>query len=229
MPDALSFTVKYLGSTIVSNNTTATAAVDTILTMAKVAKRKKYQVTVMVTLNGVMVSDPKTGSLIFDASIYRISNVSTDPVRRNIFTFFATNKYDITECHAFQCPKRKMAQTVTLTVAHSFKTAYEVWQRGHQMCTKIMEQKAETEKIQNEKNIDIQLIDLSERNEVSSDVSNNWVRFETDKEENSEELTYNRHIQLLQPPEKSKTGNSTKITSEFGNFADNFIWTNNLQ
>lgn len=33
MPDALSFTVKYLGSTIVSNNTTATAAVDTILTM----------------------------------------------------------------------------------------------------------------------------------------------------------------------------------------------------
>lgn len=32
------------------------------------------------------------------------------------------------ECHAFLCPKRKMAQTVTLTVAQAFKTAYQAWQ-----------------------------------------------------------------------------------------------------
>lgn len=31
------------------------------------------------------------------------------------------------ECHAFLCPKRKMAETVTLAFAHAFSTAYEAW------------------------------------------------------------------------------------------------------
>lgn len=31
------------------------------------------------------------------------------------------------ECHAFLCPKRKMAETVTLACAHAFSTAYQAW------------------------------------------------------------------------------------------------------
>lgn len=31
------------------------------------------------------------------------------------------------ECHGFVCGNRKMAETVTLTVAHTFSTAYEQW------------------------------------------------------------------------------------------------------
>lgn len=45
-----------------------------------------------------------------------------------MFAFIATNLNETMECHAFLCPKRKMAQTVTLTVAQAFNTAYEAWQ-----------------------------------------------------------------------------------------------------
>ena len=31
------------------------------------------------------------------------------------------------ECHAYLCPKRKVAQSVCLTVAQAFNTAYELW------------------------------------------------------------------------------------------------------
>lgn len=31
------------------------------------------------------------------------------------------------ECHGFVCGNRKMAETVTLTVAHTFSSAYEAW------------------------------------------------------------------------------------------------------
>ena len=32
------------------------------------------------------------------------------------------------ECHVYVCPKRKVAQTVTLTLAQSFNAAYQAWQ-----------------------------------------------------------------------------------------------------
>lgn len=190
MPDTASFTLKYLGSTIVTNTVTTTTAVDTILNMAKISKRKSMEVTLGVTANGIVVTDCKTGSIILDASVYRISNCSTDPVRSSIFTFFATNKFDVTECHAFRCPKQKVAQTVTLTVAHSFRTAFETWQRGNQICDQLINQKAETEKCKTRNNFDTHLIDLSEAKEntkrINESISNNnsnWVRFENDKED----------------------------------------------
>lgn len=31
------------------------------------------------------------------------------------------------ECHAFLCPKRKVAETVTLAVAQAFNAVYEAW------------------------------------------------------------------------------------------------------
>ncbi|KAF7390238.1 hypothetical protein HZH68_012095 [Vespula germanica] len=58
----------------------------------------------------------------------RISYCSADATHDHVFAFIATNLNETMECHAFLCPKRKMAQTVTLTVAQAFNTAYEAWQ-----------------------------------------------------------------------------------------------------
>lgn len=59
---------------------------------------------------------------------HRISYCSADATHDHVFAFIATNLNETMECHAFLCPKRKMAQTVTLTVAQAFNTAYEAWQ-----------------------------------------------------------------------------------------------------
>ena len=61
-------------------------------------------------------------------SKFRISYCSADATHDHVFAFIATNMNETMECHAFLCPKRKMAQTVTLTVARAFNTAYEAWQ-----------------------------------------------------------------------------------------------------
>lgn len=58
---------------------------------------------------------------------FRISNCSTDAAHPQIFSFTSTDTTETTECHAFSCAKRKLAETVALTVAHAFTTAYEAW------------------------------------------------------------------------------------------------------
>lgn len=64
----------------------------------------------------------------YGAFLSRISYCSADATHDHVFAFIATNLNETMECHAFLCPKRKMAQTVTLTVAQAFNTAYEAWQ-----------------------------------------------------------------------------------------------------
>lgn len=44
-----------------------------------------------------------------------------------MFSFISTDEHETMECHAFLCPKRKTAETVTLAFAHAFSTAYEAW------------------------------------------------------------------------------------------------------
>lgn len=60
-------------------------------------------------------------------TFFRISNCSTDSTHPQIFSFISTDVNDILECHAFLCPKRKIAETVTLTVAQAFNAVYESW------------------------------------------------------------------------------------------------------
>lgn len=171
--EVVMFSVKYLGSTVVTNNHTPSDAVTTILSMAKATKRKKNKVNVTISLSGIMVTE-KSGSLILDASVYRISNCATDPLRRNIFAFFETNRNDITQCHAFLCDNSKVAQSATLRIAHLFRTAFEVWHRGHQL---TQQEKQNSEKLK----ADIKsapLIDFTP--EIKP---NNWVTFETEDRE----------------------------------------------
>lgn len=125
------FTLKYLGSTLVetpSSEEATAEAIKTVITMAKASGKKLQRVSLAVSLKGIRMTDIATEEDQLQVSIYRISYCSADATHDHVFAFIATNLNETMECHAFLCPKRKMAQTVTLTVARAFNTAYEAWQ-----------------------------------------------------------------------------------------------------
>ncbi|XP_076756037.1 low density lipoprotein receptor adapter protein 1 [Xylocopa sonorina] len=125
------FTLKYLGSTLVetpSSEEATAEAIKTVITMAKASGKKLQRVCLAVSLKGIRMTDLATEENQLQVSIYRISYCSADATHDHVFAFIATNLNETMECHAFLCPKRKMAQTVTLTVAQAFNTAYEAWQ-----------------------------------------------------------------------------------------------------
>ncbi|XP_020288295.1 dystrophin-like protein 1 isoform X2 [Pseudomyrmex gracilis] len=125
------FTLKYLGSTLVetpSSEETTAEAIKTVVTMAKASGKKLQRVSLAVSLRGIRMTDLATEEDQLQVSIYRISYCSADATHDHVFAFIATNLNETMECHAFLCPKRKMAQTVTLTVAQAFNTAYQAWQ-----------------------------------------------------------------------------------------------------
>ncbi|XP_043276502.1 low density lipoprotein receptor adapter protein 1-like isoform X2 [Venturia canescens] len=127
----VTFALKYLGSTLVetpSNEEATAEAIKTVITMAKACGKKLQRVSLAVSLRGIRMTDLSTEEDHLQVSIYRISYCSADATHDHVFAFIATNMNETMECHAFLCPKRKMAQTVTLTVARAFNTAYEAWQ-----------------------------------------------------------------------------------------------------
>jgi low density lipoprotein receptor adapter protein 1 len=103
------------------------------------------------------MTDNTTGEKLLQVSIYQISFCSADATHNHVFAFIASkNEHKLSEpilkatdngffsshplsenensieenlvCYAFLCQKRKMAQTVTLTVARAFERAYQIWQ-----------------------------------------------------------------------------------------------------
>ncbi|KAL0133441.1 hypothetical protein PUN28_000881 [Cardiocondyla obscurior] len=125
------FTLKYLGSTLVetpSSEEATAEAIKTVITMAKASGKKLQRVSLAVSLRGIRMTDLATEEDQLQVSIYRISYCSADATHDHVFAFIATNLNETMECHAFLCPKRKMAHTVTLTVAQAFNTAYQAWQ-----------------------------------------------------------------------------------------------------
>ncbi|XP_074037949.1 low density lipoprotein receptor adapter protein 1-A [Leptinotarsa decemlineata] len=133
--EVVTFKLKYLGSTAVDKilgTNVSTEAVKNIIKTTKAKGRKKLQrVIVSISLQGIAVTDME-GNDILKISIYRISNCSTDPTHRQIFSFISTDPDKTSECHAFLCPRRKVTETVTLAVAHAFTTAYETWRQQPQ-------------------------------------------------------------------------------------------------
>jgi len=127
--DVITYKLKYLGSTVVEKivgDNINTEAVKNIIKVAKAGRKKMQRVNLSVSLKGIAVTDLQ-GNDVFKVSIYRISNCSTDAQHRQVFSFVSTDSNETMECHAFICSKRKMAETVTLAVAHAFSTAYEAW------------------------------------------------------------------------------------------------------
>ncbi|XP_070171621.1 low density lipoprotein receptor adapter protein 1 isoform X2 [Polyergus mexicanus] len=125
------FILKYLGSTLVetpSSEEATAEAIKTVITMAKASGKKLQRVSLAVSLRGIRMTNLTTEEDQLQVSIYRISYCSADATHDHVFAFIATNLNETMECHAFLCPKRKMAQTVTLTVAQAFNTAYQAWQ-----------------------------------------------------------------------------------------------------
>lgn len=148
--EAITYSVKYLGNTTIptprSDSSTADA-VKRIITAAK-GNKKLQRVTLSISPKGIEMLDVPTGETLLQVSIYNISYCSADAAHDHVFAFVGTVanpesevkemcfRKDVSEvdfegplvCYAYLCQKRKMAQTVTLTVARSFERAYQIWQ-----------------------------------------------------------------------------------------------------
>lgn len=148
--EAITYSVKYLGNTTIptprSDSSTADA-VKRIITAAK-GNKKLQRVTLSISPKGIEMLDVSTGETLLQVSIYNISYCSADSAHDHVFAFVGTVaspesevkemcfRKDVSEvdfegplvCYAYLCQKRKMAQTVTLTVARSFERAYQIWQ-----------------------------------------------------------------------------------------------------
>ncbi|XP_078255586.1 low density lipoprotein receptor adapter protein 1-like isoform X1 [Rhinoraja longicauda] len=132
LQEGMAFHLKYLGVTAVDQpkgEGMAAAAIRRIITVAKASGKKFLKVTLTVSPRGIMLEDMITNELIENVSIYRISYCTADKTQDKVFAYIARSHVNETlECHAFLCPKKKIAQAVTLTVAQAFRVAYDLWE-----------------------------------------------------------------------------------------------------
>ncbi|XP_073340035.1 low density lipoprotein receptor adapter protein 1b isoform X4 [Pagrus major] len=130
--EGMVFQLKYLGVTMVEQpkgEELSAAAVKRIVATAKASGKKLQKVTLKVSPRGIILYDSASNQLIENISIYRISYCTADKMHDKVFAYIVQSQHNETlECHAFLCPKRKMAQAVTLTVAQAFRVAFEFWQ-----------------------------------------------------------------------------------------------------
>ncbi|VVC40002.1 PTB/PI domain,PH domain-like [Cinara cedri] len=128
--DQTTFDVKYLGNTPVDSAAGAIAeAVKTILVMAKASKRKPQNVTVTLNGQGIKVTESNDEKkTILDTPIERVSHCFTDSTHCNVFAFVTAGGQTVrSECHAFMCSKRKMAQNMSVTISQSISSVPDVW------------------------------------------------------------------------------------------------------
>lgn len=137
--EGVTFYLKYVGSTLVEELTEegasygdniSSAAVQTIVNMAKLSGKKKLpKMALTVSTRGIKMVNMANKEVKDDITIYRICFCTADKNHEKIFAFVARNTVNETmECYAFLCPKRKIAQAVTLTVAQAFGVAQEEWE-----------------------------------------------------------------------------------------------------
>lgn len=168
------------------------AAVKKIISAAK-ATKKHQRVSLSISPKGIEVSDTITGENVLQVSIYRISYCSADAAHSHVFAFIESSpttngndtddetnafsgKEEVAEgkltCHAFVCHKRKMAQTVTLTVARSFERAYQIWQNQQFML--------ERQKKNVERNNQSNLLRVQRKGEVEQSSNSPLIDFNTE-------------------------------------------------
>jgi len=132
--DGLIFYLKYLGNVIVDHPNgegTTASAVKKIIAMSK---KKLVKMEVLVSPRGIRMTEIDSNTLFEDVSIYRVSFCTNDSTHTKIFAFIARNNDNETmECHAFLCPKKKIAQAITLSVSQSFNLAFESWEREKEL------------------------------------------------------------------------------------------------
>lgn len=197
--DVVTFKLKYLGNTVVEKvigEKIGPEAVKSILKVAKASRKKLTPVNLNISLKGIAVTDLQ-GNDMFKVSIYRISNCSTDASHRQVFSFISTDNNETTECHAFLCSKRKIAETVTLSVAHAFSTAYAAWRilPSTREFAQIADQE-ETAKENNDNTLQ-HLIDLDESSLGNQQQQNPWVSFEDDFSASPSHHSFNKDVDLI--------------------------------
>ncbi|XP_042151047.1 low density lipoprotein receptor adapter protein 1a isoform X2 [Oncorhynchus tshawytscha] len=130
--DGMTFNLRHLGMTLVDQpkgEDLSAAAVKRIVATAKAGGQKPLKMSLKVSPQGLMLYDRLTNQLLDNISIYRISYCTADKLHDKVFAYISQNPLNGTlECHAYLCPKRKVAQAVTLTVAQAFRVAFELWQ-----------------------------------------------------------------------------------------------------
>lgn len=112
------------------------------------ASNKKLQrLKLSICPKGIETFDAITGETLHRISIYKISYCSADAAHSNVFAFIAgtpaasihdyvgTDDTDELTCYAFICAKRKIAHSLTITVAKNFERAYEQWKSTDQRKT----------------------------------------------------------------------------------------------
>ncbi|XP_048387368.1 low density lipoprotein receptor adapter protein 1-B-like isoform X3 [Stegostoma tigrinum] len=145
LQEGMVFHLKYLGVTVVDQpkgEGMAAAAIRRIITVAKASGKKFLKVTLTVSPQGIMLQDTITNELIENVSIYRISYCTADKTQDKVFAYIAQSQLNETlECHAFLCPKKKIAQAVTLTVAQAFRIAFDLWEVAQEDATTAKDHK----------------------------------------------------------------------------------------
>lgn len=144
--------------------------------------------------------DSVTAEPILQVSIYKISYCSADAVHGNVFAFVGTEDIntdspnDSLVCYAFLCQKRKIAQNVTLTVARSFETAYQIWQetvqrKQYQLERRHHQEELRTHEKTNTNTNDMRNLLIDFTSEITAEIcnkdhrellQNTWVSFDDD-------------------------------------------------
>ncbi|KAL6100164.1 ldlrap1 [Pungitius sinensis] len=130
--EGMTFHLRHLGMTLVERpkgEELSAAAVKRIVATAKASGKKPQRVALKVSFRGIVLHDSATHQLLENVSIHRISYCTVDALHDKVFAYIAQNALSGTlECHAYLCPKRKVARAVALTVAQAFTVAFERWQ-----------------------------------------------------------------------------------------------------
>lgn len=129
------------------------------------ASNKKLQrLKLSICPRGIETFDAITGETLHRISIYKISYCSADAAHSNVFAFIAgtpaatihdyvgPDDTDELTCYAFICAKRKIAHSLTITVAKNFERAYELWKNAEQRKT---EPKCELDRLNGEQTLPI--------------------------------------------------------------------------
>ena len=109
-----------------ANNKTSSEAVRTIISMQKASGKKLPQMSIHISQRGITVTNTETDMVFTELDIYRVHFCCADSAQSKVFAYIARSTENETmECHAFLCPKAKIAEAITLTVAHAFSLAKE--------------------------------------------------------------------------------------------------------
>lgn len=130
------YEVKYLGCTTLSaeqSQKATSAAIKSVLASTNklfTGRRTSQQVILKTSSKGIEIYNKGSGELLKKISIYKISCCSIDGAYNHIFSFAASGDDEILTCYVFMCPKKKITQKLSISVAKAFEAAYHDWKES---------------------------------------------------------------------------------------------------